>query len=249
MELIQKGLLGESGVKVEGSYLRARYRTLQQLIAYAYGLRNPQVILPEALESMDVFNVDAKLPAGAAPDQAPLMLRALLAERFRLVAHPGERQAAVYWLTVAKNGPKFSARKPGAQPEPPPQEGEQVRKGPGNSYELRSPGGLTRVIPGSGIHIEATTISGLLSSLKQWLDLPAIDRTGLSGEYDIKMDIGLEALGATDEALPRDGAATLNSIRANCLAAVKGLGLELARQMAREETLVVESALKTPVAN
>ena len=72
----------------------------------AYELKNYQIAGPAWLDS-ERYEIAAKIPAGAGKSEVALMLRTLLAERFRLVAHRETRELPIYAMVVAKNGPKF----------------------------------------------------------------------------------------------------------------------------------------------
>jgi hypothetical protein len=52
----------------------------------------------------DRFDIAATAPEGTPPHQVRLMLRALLAERFRLRTHSGKRERSVYAMTVVRDG-------------------------------------------------------------------------------------------------------------------------------------------------
>lgn len=57
--------------------------TLQDCIREAYGVTDSQIAGQDLLGS-DRYDIVAKIPPGVATDQHPAMLRALLAERFKL---------------------------------------------------------------------------------------------------------------------------------------------------------------------
>ena len=82
---------------------------LKVMIAQAFRIDPRLVVAPDWLNQQDEakFTIHAMMPQGATREQIPDMLRALLEERFRLVAHlaPGEQTG--YSLVVAKNGPKL----------------------------------------------------------------------------------------------------------------------------------------------
>jgi uncharacterized protein (TIGR03435 family) len=84
-----------------------RNRTLQSLIQMAYGVQDYQVSGGPSWIAGDRFDVEAKPPQSVWQEQMILMLRALLAERFRLRLHHETKQLAAYALTPARNGPKF----------------------------------------------------------------------------------------------------------------------------------------------
>jgi uncharacterized protein (TIGR03435 family) len=141
----------------------------------------------------ETYDIAAKVAASDIPawskldqDQFHSAIQALLADRFHLKAHFETRDAPVYALVVAKNGPKF---KPSV---------------PGDTY----PGGIhtasgklalglgERWDPGSdrGREIgQAATMAALAQFLSSMMN-PAIgrqvvDRTGLTGEYDFSFPI------------------------------------------------------------
>ena len=82
---------------------------LKEMIARAFSIDSRLVVAPKWLSQPDgtKFTIHATMPKGATKEQIPDMLRALLEERFHLVAHlaPGEQTG--YALVVAKNGPKL----------------------------------------------------------------------------------------------------------------------------------------------
>ena len=53
------------------------------------------------------YDSTAKVPPGTTVEQLRLMLQRLLAERFQVRLHRETKTLPVYYLTVAKNGPKL----------------------------------------------------------------------------------------------------------------------------------------------
>lgn len=82
--------------------------TLKMLLKRAYNLGPRQVFGPDWLDTQR-YDIVAELPAGADIEALRLMLQDLLAERFRMTLHRETRTLPAYLLTVAKDGPKFSA--------------------------------------------------------------------------------------------------------------------------------------------
>jgi uncharacterized protein (TIGR03435 family) len=77
------------------------------IITEAYGLKGFELVGQPAWLSSERFDFEAK-PATPVPrDECLLMVRQLLAERFKLAVHREVRQLPVYRLVVAKNGPKI----------------------------------------------------------------------------------------------------------------------------------------------
>ena len=84
--------------------------SLQFLIRAAYGLDDYRIAGGPKWIDNDKFSVVYK-PVGP---QASLMLRALLADRFKLASHMETRELPIYALTVVKGGPKMEkADQPG----------------------------------------------------------------------------------------------------------------------------------------
>src|ERR1700728_5245728 len=97
------------------------------------------------------------------------MLRNFLTDRFKLTFHREPREFSIYQLELSKGGSKL---KETAAPNDPP------TVGPGVVYPQRI------VLPGRN----ATT--GEFASLLQRaiLDRPVVDKTGLSGRYDLDLE-------------------------------------------------------------
>jgi uncharacterized protein (TIGR03435 family) len=173
--------------------------TVRMLTLRAYGLEPWQPDLVYGPPSLDKgsYDIEAKIPSGSTPDQLPLMLQTLLAERFGLVAHWEERALPIFELTVAKGGPKLKAPEqpapsaarsvdPGHASNPP----AVVRDADG--WPVLPPGrpGIgVWTQPGSPLqHIAARmkTMADLVAAMDRWrvVDRPVVDRTGLTGTYD-----------------------------------------------------------------
>ncbi len=95
---------------IEGSRATFSYESLKQLIAYGYRLRDYEVEGPDWLAT-DRMEISAKLPEGTTENDVPEMMRALLAERFKLQAHKETRDVPVLGLLPVKNGLKLTESK------------------------------------------------------------------------------------------------------------------------------------------
>src|SRR4030095_2642545 len=80
--------------------------TLRMLVKTAYGVHDDQVAGGAAWIATERFDVTAKAegnpPGGVFRDQARLMLRQVLADRFKLVLHSERREIPIYALVVAR---------------------------------------------------------------------------------------------------------------------------------------------------
>jgi bla regulator protein BlaR1 len=174
--------------------------TLRLLIRQAYQLQDFQIIGGPSWLNDDHYDIVAKadpaqqdarggLQRGDGPTPIQLMIRALLAERFNLVVHNEKRDLPIYGLILARSdgrlGPDLkksetdcaallaAARGRGGALPPPPGPGQPmpcgVRIGPGNL-----------VMGGS-------SLSQLASSLSMFVGRVVLDRTGLTGPFDINL--------------------------------------------------------------
>lgn len=164
--------------------------TLRILIREAYQLQDFQIIGGPAWMASDRFDVVVKprgtLPAAPAGGVPPVqqMLRAFLADRFKLNARLETREMPTYDLGFARAdkslGPglrpstvdcaAIAARGVPPQPAPP---GERPRCG--------ARGGMGRLTAG------AFPMSQLAIALSQAVGRPVIDRTGLTGVFDVDL--------------------------------------------------------------
>jgi uncharacterized protein (TIGR03435 family) len=159
--------------------IRASGVTLSDLVRTAYYdtlLLDKHIAGSPAWTDSERFDIQAKVDDGTAQqliklsrDQRALrlyaMLRPLLADRFKLTIHKEIKDGPAFFLVIAKSGPKM---KPGT-----PVDGF-------HSGTLR-PTGTTATA-------QDVSIDLLISLLRQHADRPIIDKTGLTGRYDFKLD-------------------------------------------------------------
>ena len=109
------------------------------------------------------------------------MMQALLEDRFQLKLHRETREIPVYELTVEKGGPKLTASRdgsciaigPGHPPPPDP--------GPSQPFP-RICGGFLRD------DLNGSTIANLCYQFSVMMDRDVIDKTGITGVFDIHLD-------------------------------------------------------------
>ena len=136
------------------------------------------------------------------------MLRALLEERFKLKAHREKKEQNVYALEVAKGGHKMKDAPPETPAPAQPGKadvvlgvgGEQVRvnrsaNGQGATV-TGGRNGTQRVTMGANgtmhMEIERVTMTELAQTITPMLDRPVVDRTGLSGAFQITLDLAMQ---------------------------------------------------------
>jgi len=167
--------------------------TLKMVIGVAYRVRDFQILGGPSWAGTDRWNIEGKAEEGSIPQLTPpfdptvpnplmLMVQSLLEDRFQLRMNQETRELPVYDLVIAKGGSrmKLSAEQsPVAPPErgsPPPQ---PQRGGP-------MPRGMMAMGRGS-MEANGVPIANFIQGLSQQLGRPIIDKTGLKGFYDIKL--------------------------------------------------------------
>ena len=133
----------------------------QYLIENAFRLRNYQVVNAPEWTRSEHWTLEIKTTTATTMQQKFELLGPLLADRFHLRFHHETRSMTVYSLVVAKGGPKLKAPQ-GDQPE-------------GTRY-------------GNMIVGTKYPITRLAADLAWNLNMPVIDKTGLSGIYDIDLN-------------------------------------------------------------
>jgi uncharacterized protein (TIGR03435 family) len=204
------------------------------------------------------------------------MLRALLTERFQLKVHREKKEQNVYSLEVAKGGHKMKDAPPATPPpaEPPKADivvgaGDQQirvnRAGGAGQGVVMSGGrnGTTRVTmgPNQTMHMEMEHVSmtDLVRTLTPMLDRPVVDRTGLTGAYQIALDLTMQdmmsaarsaGIGANlPPAAAPQGLAASDPSGGSIFSSIQQLGLRLEKSKSEVETIVVDSSEKEPSAN
>ena len=220
--------------------------TLKMLMGTAWRVRDFQIFGGPGWAGTDRWNIEAKAEAGAIPPPSgppdptvipPLMLmvQSLVEDRFQLKMHKETRELPIYELVVARGGPKI---KP-SEDQSPLSLGPTQRGGP-------IPRGNMRMGRGD---LEATgvPVSNFIVGLSQQLGRPVIDKTGLKGLYDIKLQWtpelgqGLGPLGPPGgpepPPPPADGPSIFTAIQ-------EQLGLRLESTKGPVEVFVIDSAQK-----
>jgi uncharacterized protein (TIGR03435 family) len=189
--------------------------SLQWLIVLAYGIDANQIFNKPTWLDTAHFDVVAKPSGNIALSREELrpLLQSLLQERFHLVTHTETRQMPGYALMVAKEGPKLEPTKGSKFP------GYRV------SVTDKQLNGLNWSMP------------YLATMLQHPAGRPVVDKTGISGSYDIKLDFASN-VSTTDDGLP----SVFTAIQ-------KTLGLKLEPQNVPVEFLVIDHVDRSPTEN
>lgn len=210
---------------------RVRYQAYSSvnLIMEAYDLKNyqvtfaPTVAPPSGTEyATALYDIDAKAEGEGARTRNEFrpMLQSLLADRFKLKVHRAMNEIPVYALLVAKNGPKFKESAPDAI--------ESARIGVN---------GRNQTITAAKMSMDQ--LAQLIPSVF-FMERPVVDRTGLTGTYDFRIE-------ATPESRMSGDDPDLKNISA-FTAIQQQLGLRIEQQKGMVEVLVVD-VIEKPSAN
>ena len=156
------------GISTSGARLTAEASFISELVMYAYDLRSGYQISGErGLYDMR-YDIQATAEGEGTPTKAEFreMMRALLADRFKLEVHREMKEQSVYALAIGKGGPKFKESSPDAVFS-------------GNHGVNGREAQVTLV--------KAPAEEILRTIRDAGLDRPVLDKTGLTGTYDIKL--------------------------------------------------------------
>jgi uncharacterized protein (TIGR03435 family) len=197
--------------------------SLLSLLREAYRLNRPEQIDGPAWMRTQFYSIEAKLPPNTSKDQIPQMLQALLADRLKLAVHHESRPVETNLLQVARKGAKMRA----------------VTE-PDADLDLKLEVPMVH-LSGHG------SIGKLVEQLNHGLGGadPWIDRTGLSGVFEIKLDYAMDM--KSDSSLAqRDDVLTAPKLPQ----ALEGqLGLRVEVKKAPADFVVVDRVEKIPTDN
>ncbi len=222
--------------------------SMETIVETAYGLESWQIRgLPWFQDAR--FDIRAQAPSGATREQVPMMLRALLAERFGLKSHIESKESVVYALVAGKEGPKMKVA--AENPEKPDfgsrQVLQRIASSSGQQFILREPGRIT-------FETAKITMGELAHFLMFYVDDPVMDMTGLQESYEVT----LEVPGGTNYKKRATTVASPSSAQSapadpggevSVVASIRKLGLILDRRKAPVPTLVIDSMNRIPEEN
>lgn len=193
---------------------------------------------PDWLDSQR-YDVEARAEGNPPQDQMVLMLQSLLADRFKLSVHWETRQLPVYALVLAKAGRMGPQLVPHATSDSSCREVDvpiQVPLQAVPSNTKPSCAGGFVMSPG---HIGAVSTMADLAKAMSWfgqIDRAVVDRTGLSGTFNITLDYAPSLPGA-----PADADATDSSFPSTIFTALnEQLGLKLESETGPVQVLVID---------
>jgi uncharacterized protein (TIGR03435 family) len=150
---------------VQGSHFRTINTTLADMIKFAYGVQDKQIIGAPSWVESDKFDIEAQPDAPGAPnkDQVSMMMQKLLTDRFQLKFHKDTKELPAYVLTAAKTGQKMT-------------KSEVPDQLPGLFFTNISPATLT---------VRNATMDDVCHLFQSAvLDRPVVDQTGITGKWN-----------------------------------------------------------------
>jgi uncharacterized protein (TIGR03435 family) len=142
----------------------------------------PGVKMPRDIYDIEATTEEGAFPRGLASEERVLrmrlMLRALLEDRFKLRVHTEAQERPVYALVVGKDGTKLEKSK-----------FQEQDCGDTDPKWLNNP--ACHFLNGGqdvGLHGASVTIAQVVERIQNFTDRPLLDKTGLTGFYDVQTD-------------------------------------------------------------
>jgi uncharacterized protein (TIGR03435 family) len=170
--------------------LSAVNANLRLLLRYAYNLPDFRMIGGPDWMDTERFDIEGSAGATVAFDDIRAMTRTMLEDRFKLRAHLESRDQPIMLLTVARRDGKLGDQiKPssdeclpivppkGFPPPPPPPPGGAPREGPG----------CPSLLGAGAVSGRKLSIDRLITTLSPYVNRVIVDRTNLSGVFDLEL--------------------------------------------------------------
>lgn len=209
--------------------IRERNNTLIWLIVYAFDAVIPGTVENEPTWVDDErFDVQAKVAPEDVPrfqalssEQKRSMLQSVLRERFNLREHTRKKNIRIFYLKVAKDGPKLTESKPDSS--------GHIQK-------------VMEVKPTGEFIAEGLNMSQIIGDISYFAGRPVIDHTDLKGlyQFDLKW--------ATPKVYEEGASADDNNAPAFFTAVREQLGLKLVPAEATFDAIVIDQ-IQRPTPN
>ena len=247
---------GEGGTRImfqPGGRFVATHIDLKSLIRLAYDVQDFQISGGPSWINSDKYDIEAR---GAAPDMGAMrdmteeqrkaandlrkqMIRALLADRFKLTIRKESKDAPIYALVVAKGGPKIKELPPEVKTP-----GEDPKEMPDKPDPKRPMRGGMRMGRGE-INSMGIKLSFLADNLSGQVGRKVIDQTGLKGDYTFELKWTPDESQGQGFKGPGDGPPPPDANGPSIFTALQEqLGLKLESQKGPVDLLVIDHAEK-----
>lgn len=197
---IKRSTATEGGYRNTGANGRLIFvnNTLRQIILAAYGIEDFQLIGGPGWMGTDRFDVEGRSASNTPLGEQYMMVRTLLADRFKLVVHHEQRARPVFYLVKARQDGRLGPRITPSTVECPAAGGGLPRPPapPTPSSACRA-----TLLP-TGLEFTGQTTAHLATVLGMALRDTVIDQTGLTGRYDMQVTFSFDAGAPSPDASP-----------------------------------------------
>ena len=200
-----------SSSSIEAGGINFTNVNLKGCIRSAYGVQPNRISGGPEWIASERYDIVAKAATAVPKARLMLMLQTLLEDRFQLRLHRETKELPIYALVAGKNGPKIH---------------------PGKEDGETEIGGAAHLIDSRGMTMQA--LAGVLSRLTDEVDRPVFDMTGLTGVFDVTLDVESEDKSAADA---DSGQSIITALQ-------EQLGLKLEPRRGPVETLVIDQVVK-----
>jgi len=172
-------------VRPDGDLIASGVPVLR-LLSYAYDVPvnpSPRLLLPSESTLLETYDIEAKAVANAIPSglqdrevrsRIQQMIRALLADRFKLVMRTENKTMSVYALTVAGGGLEL-------------QKSAIVEKDCGFDTGQQACHDFVNGL-GHPLNAQAIDMDDVANYISNWTDLPVVNRTSLNGLFTVNTE-------------------------------------------------------------
>ncbi|HEY3740799.1 MAG TPA: TIGR03435 family protein [Bryobacteraceae bacterium] len=195
--------------------------TVKLMMSFMYNVPNGRITGGPRWIDTERFDVHARTFRQSSVDELRIMFQNLIADEFKLRFHKEPREEPVYALMVDESGVKMQVN-----------ESTEVVHGPIRSHRL---GEMI------GTRVSMEYLATELSQIVRGDGRPVIDKTGLKGNYDFKMEFAPELPPGFDQMTLAPG--TMEHPRL-FQALREQLGLKLVPQQGPVDYFVIDSAMK-----
>jgi uncharacterized protein (TIGR03435 family) len=199
---------------------------LRAIIQLAYGIGQPSKVInaPNWIVT-ERYDITARTSDRVKQSEIGRMLQALLKDRFNLVTHKETREVTAYVITMARPDGKL-----GPQLHVSTAECADLLDGTASKDAVRCgprPGGPGKLI------LVGSPISLTVNLLSLMLQGPVVDKTGLTGKYDLEVSFAPILNNASAEPADPGAPSIFTAFR-------EQLGLKLDSGKAQEDVLVID---------
>jgi uncharacterized protein (TIGR03435 family) len=211
---------GRGSMRMDSTRLTYTNVSVRECIASAWNVKDYQIDGPDWLRT-DRYDLAATAGAPVEEDALKSMLQTLLLERFHMKVHLEKRDLPVYAMVVSKNGAKLK--------------------------DAAAPGRPAIRMNGGGVVFTSVTIADLIDLMSRAhlaeLDRPVVDDTGLTGRYDVTINL----FGTQEE---MKSALSKGDFGSSIFTLIQEqLGLRLEPKKLPLQMVVVDQAERTPSQN